>query len=87
MRKLRAENQILIEKSDEVNADTVLELERVEQEMAETFKQVAQERHRLTESQEARDEAQQASAAAEVKLKASLTPRGRAAASRGESKR
>ena len=68
MRKLRAENQILIEKNDEVNADTVLELERVEQEMAETFKQVAQERHRLTESQEARDEAQQASAAAEVIL-------------------
>jgi len=68
MRKLRAENQILIEKSDEVNADTVLELERVEQEMAETFKQVAQERHRLTESQEARDEAQQTLAAAEVIL-------------------
>ena len=44
MRKLRAENQILIEKSDEVNEDTVLELERVEQKMAETFKQVAKER-------------------------------------------
>ena len=41
MRKLRAENQILIEKSDEVNEDTVLELERVEQKMAETVKQVA----------------------------------------------
>jgi len=41
MRKLRAEIQILIEKSDEVNDDTVLELERVEQKMAETFKQVA----------------------------------------------
>ena len=44
MRKLRAENQILIEKSDEVNEDTVLELKRVEQKMAETFKQVAKER-------------------------------------------
>jgi hypothetical protein len=36
MRILSAENRILIEKSDEVNSDTILELERVEQEMAET---------------------------------------------------
>ena len=70
MRKLRAENQILIEKSDEVNADTVLELERVEQEMAETVKQVAKERDTaLTQAQEtaeAREWAQQALTAAEV---------------------
>jgi len=58
MRILSAENRILIEKSDEVNSDTILELERVEQEMAE----------RETPERPQREEARQALAAAEVTL-------------------